>query len=197
MLQFPAGSVHRAVTGQVRDSLGRPVSDLSISVRRETFRLHSPEHGGMRFLAQASGAHTTSDADGQFRLEDVPREGVYLSLRGQGVITKRFTFPDDRVPVRFDILVERACRIRIDLAGSEYAAADGARVLNVRGEPLSMERVSPDLTTVEERTKLVEGRSEVVVVPDSAVEVLILHGDEELGRLPVRPDPERLVTVRR
>ncbi len=43
---------------------------------------------------------------------------------------------------------------------------------------------------------LTEGRSEVLAMPETAIEVVFRKGKEEIGRLPVRPDPAKMVVVR-
>lgn len=65
-----------------------------------------------------------------------------------------------------------------------------------RGARLRIERHSAGEVFLEQRTKLTEGRSEVLAVPDVAIEVVLRKGEEIVGRLPVRPSRREVFVVR-
>lgn len=202
-VRMPVGGRLEHLRGRVLDTAGEPVAGVEVRTERDCFTVSSMGRGGKgqpedeTWVCQVGGPSAMTGEDGTFELRDVAREGVVLRLGAQDkLITSEFRFAGDLVVSPIEIRVQLRCQIRIDLAGSALGAADGAEVLDARGARLRIERHSAGEVFLEERTKLTDGRSEVLAVPDVAIEVVLRKGEEIVGRLPVRPSRREVFVVR-
>lgn len=197
VVRFPAHGLVAKLVGRVVDRDGHGIGGVGLHVERDAFVYGDGKPGGDQWLCQARGPATMTDDLGAFVLENVAAEGVYLRLHAQErLITDTFHFADERVTTPVGVRVQLRCQIRIDLAGSAFERADGAEVLDAAGKRLRIERDSANEVFVEQRTRLTAGRSEVLAVPDAAVEVVLREGDEIVGRLPVRPQRDGVAVVK-
>jgi RNA polymerase sigma-70 factor (ECF subfamily) len=195
VLRFPPDALLDEVVGRVVDSSGAPVPGISLTVSRPAFVYHAG-FGDQTFIDEEMGARAESDADGRFVLKRVPRRGVGLSLYARDLITDHYDFEGDVVTSPCEIVVTRRCALRIDVAGSALAAAEEAALLDGRGEALEFRRESASEVRIEKRTRIEQGRTEVLYVPDTGRTVVLLAKGVEIGRLPVRPDPAKVVVAR-
>lgn len=195
VIGFRPGALLEHADGRIVDSAGLPAPGVSIRVARFAFTYHGGM-GDQSYRCQEYGASARSDQDGRFVLTGVPRGGIELQLAGENLLTSSYEFPGDVVTSPIHIVVTRRCLVRIDVSGSPLATADSALVLDARGDALHFLRDAGNTRYVEGTTKLTEGRTEVLFVPDTARTIVLRSGGGEVGRLPVAPDAESIVIVR-
>jgi hypothetical protein len=181
------------VAGKVVDREGRPVPGVSIMPATDTCtvayrgRTVSTYHGRQEQRA-------VSNDEGEFELERVPRELVYLRIDGAEIISDdwgRHTpgglaeLSDGRIE---DLRIEVRVRMRAQVFLSDPDEADRLRVLRRDGSPLRINLVrgdgrrEVDEITVE-RDAEGGGRTEVLTLDDSAATLVLLRGDEEVRRV--------------
>jgi len=195
-IRFAAGALLPELTGRLVDRHGRPVAGVQLQVERIAFEFGSKQYGGHAWICQARGARARTGADGTFRLVRVPREGIELRLYGKNLFTDEFRFPSGIVTSPVTIPVLRTCRIRVDVNGSRLAAADRIEVVDAAGNRLLLERRAANRIWSDRHMALTDGRSEVLAIPGNATEVVFRKDKDEIGRLPVAPDPRTIVVVR-
>jgi RNA polymerase sigma factor (sigma-70 family) len=192
-LLLDSGQLWRRVAGKVVDREGRPVPGVTIVPATDTCtvafrgRTVSTYHGRQEQRA-------VSNDEGEFELERVPRELVYLRIDGAEIISDdwgRHTpgglaeLSDGRIE---DLRIEVRVRMRAQVFLSDPDEADRLRVLRRDGSPLRINLVrgdgrrEVDEATVERDTEG-GGRTEVLTLDDSAATLVLLRGDEEVRRV--------------
>lgn len=194
-IRFSTGGLIEKVTGRVVDGAGQPVAGMHVTVKRESFRHTADYTGAMTWICHADGARAITDEDGQFELTHVPASDVFLGLDAEGVFTPHHLFEGELTATVCQVLVARACPVRIE-ADQSYSHANRARFLDSAGEELLVVRPTPGTRFWERVTSLTGGRSELLEVPDTTRTVILLEGDQEVARLRVQPNANELVVVR-
>ena len=86
------------------------------------------------------------------------------------------------------------CHLQIDL-GVRPKVADGAIVLDARGERVQLIEDHGNVSWPVERLLITDGRSEVVQCEESARTAVLYSGEREVARVPFMPKPNELVVV--
>jgi protocatechuate 3,4-dioxygenase beta subunit len=190
LLQVPSDAVIERVAGLVVAADGRPVSHATIEARMQiqtSFQGHS----------NSVGVPTTrSDSEGRFELVHVPRRYCELQLSGPGLVETR-TPLDERVgaePVR--LVAARRCYLQLR-RGEGSEAPTAMRALDGQARPL-MFRLhfrGADLYTLCEEWELLDGKSPVLALPDTARMLVLLRHGAEVARQPLALEPGRVVAV--
>ena len=112
VLVASSDGLHAVVEGIVLSRRGQPIESAQVGVERVTARMNN---GSM----WASGEATTTDAGGRFRLTNVPREGIRLSVFGSQVVPEHVPFGPDDDPENVRLSVARRCHFQARLLGAD------------------------------------------------------------------------------
>ncbi len=178
-LQLDPAASTRTLEGVVRDGRGAPVGGCTLRLQTHGFRV---EHAGRRmFTDLVSGRATTTDAEGRFRLSDVPKRSVRLRLEGRRLRTDTVELDDVDPAEALDLVVTRLASLRVELA--EPGRADAFRIEGVAGEVLDLELRLGNRRERRRGVELIDGRSQSVDVPVTAQALVLLLGDEVVERV--------------
>ena len=154
---------------------------MTLYVERE---LDSVGVGDHYFGFHAGGAKCTTDEQGAFELHDVPRSGVQLTINDLRIADPQFELAPGMDPLDVRLVVDSYVDLRVDV-GHSYSAADTVGAVDAQGHwvlfSYSINGGSARVWSVD----LHAGRSPVVQVGDQATAVVLLHGSEELARVPI------------
>lgn len=187
-LRFPSDGVHARIRGRVVTMRGEPVGGARVVLRNDAFSLAGRTNHG-------SGASVVTDSQGRFEFTNVPCEGVYLRVDGEGMIPAEFGRDLSRIDelvsesgrsaavLEIELRVSARCHMQIRLAGANEADRFG--VVDAAGATVPIELFSGSRRTTQPRFALVDGTSPVVAVREDAAEVVLYRGDQEVRRIPI------------
>jgi len=162
--------VFERVDGRVLSEDGQPLADIGVGLYRPMIDARARVFGGNSqvVLVEYAGRATT-DAEGRFHFDDVPRSGAQISVRGDGIVPTKA----DVEAATLDIPVEVRCHLEIVLRESagrfdEIEVADGA------GKRLDLMVLTEGSVNAWTSVQLVEGRSGVVSVSSRARQLRLL-----------------------
>jgi RNA polymerase sigma factor (sigma-70 family) len=197
-IELDSGAVFEVLRGTVVDHSGLPVADVHVATMCDAFetrfqgQLVATHHGG------ADGV--TTDAEGRFQLERVPRDLVYLRLDGAETIPLEWGRQVEGglaqlVGQGFDALVitvSRRCHFQVELALPDEA--DSLSVLDERGTVLVLSEFLGNGRREAERMPIRDGRSNTLGIGDEARTIALFKGGIEVRRAPLQLVPgERIV----
>jgi protocatechuate 3,4-dioxygenase beta subunit len=184
-LRFPPAASWGEIAGVVHDRRGQPVAAAGVWCERSA-------DGTV-----AATARIETAADGTFRIPaGITREIDRLLVQAPTIAHATvFSLRDAArvgelrlvVPVRASVQVEPTAASR-GATAVEFRRADGT--------PTVPTRTHGNMAWGEQRIGLVDGRSEVVTVPDDAAFAVLLVGDEELGRHAIELLPDGINRLR-
>jgi hypothetical protein len=171
--------VHDKLSGNVVDRTGRAVAGASVAV--ET-RLTELRWGDQIVFVQrhVRGAMRTG-ADGSFWLFDVPATGARVHVAGSGIVPLTLAPAD----LRGSIVVERRLPLAVHCADPD--AVDSVGATDGDGHPVVLDRRQGSSNRRALRVPVLDGRTEVFLVPDTAVELVGYRGDEVRRRAKLLP----------
>ena len=143
-----------------------------------------------------SGHDTVTGIDGNFRLTDVPRCEVRLSIFGDGVMEKHFDITDLRPENGLRFSVELRCHIRL-VCDSKSAKPDYALVLAANDDQLSIYTFENGGWSASQSISISgQGTTHAFAVGDSAQTIVLLQDGKEITRLPLNLLPGEVTEVR-
>jgi hypothetical protein len=116
------------------------------------------------------GGHTTTDATGRFTLENVPRKGAKVELRGDGIVP----FSVEITAAELDLPVEVRCHIEVVLRADTATRFDQIQAADGEGKRLDLLVLTEGSTNAYTGIELVGGRSGIVSVSERARELRFL-----------------------
>jgi protocatechuate 3,4-dioxygenase beta subunit len=171
LVRLDAPDVHARVEGFVHGASGAPVADVSVGLFRPMVDARARIFGGNSqvVLLEVAG-RTTTDAEGRFHFDDVPRKGARLSLRGDGIVPLSV----DVGAAELDIPVEVRCHLEVALRADTATRFDEIQVFDGAGQRLDILVLTEGSTSAWAGVELVGGRSGVVSVSEHARELRFL-----------------------
>ncbi|MFT5052439.1 MAG: hypothetical protein ACI8QZ_003872, partial [Chlamydiales bacterium] len=176
------------VGGRVVHSDGEPAAGVSVSL----CQMLSETPG---FKDRISTSPVTTDEEGKFVLRDVPSTMTHADLFGPGL-----DFGDNRQPIpeganfeNLELVTRRSCRARIELGDPEKA--DFFRLLDADGEESLVTIYSGDSASASPLGILLEGRSQVFRASESTSTLILFKGHEEVERVPLQLQADRLTEL--
>ena len=168
------------IAGHVVDRHGAGIGGVQVSV---TLRRRG-------YLAIGIPA-TTAD-DGSFVMDGVTTSPELLRLVGEAIVPELFRelSPDARLEA-LELSVGRRCYVQIDW-GDAGARADELRVLDGDGRALELVSLEGGGIGTSRSLQVEEGLSAVFAVSDAAANVVLLRGEGEVERAPLRLEPGEL-----
>ncbi len=195
-IELPAPSVYRRVAGRLVTEGGVPVEDARVTLRLPVHSSTARVLGG-RVLAgvQRMGDSVTTDANGAFAFEDVPRGETVLSISGETVMPHYFELADASAPSALEVVVDVRCQLQIEL-DSPKDRADGFAFEDANGDGLDVYSIRGGSITALTSMPLVDGRSAVVSASSSARSLVLYLGAEEVERVAINLVPGEVNTIR-
>ncbi len=182
VITMPADAVFATLGGTIVGADGQPVEGATVRLQCDTVSVgRTNMHGGTEQVA-------TTDAEGRFRLTDVPKTRVYLRIDGEPILPREFgrgaagglleLSQGDERNVR--ITVRRRLHVQVTL--QDTALATSLAVLDAEDEPLPINVFTGNGRRTTDTLAFEDGRSPVFVVPDTAARLVLLRGEEVVRR---------------
>ncbi|MBK7645192.1 MAG: sigma-70 family RNA polymerase sigma factor [Planctomycetes bacterium] len=190
VLHFPSSSGITRVAGRVLSLAGEPLANVQILPLRPAGVVSSMR---VRLLP---GELRTTDGEGRFDLGGMESEGLQLQLMGDGLQT----IVDWKPPPFADLSaleprLARRLRLLVELTANPERA-DSVVVLDAQGRELELWIRTRESLSFERAQPLKQGRSEVLLVAETAATVAIRKDGAEVERRAVVLDPAGLTTLR-
>ncbi|NOT31471.1 MAG: carboxypeptidase regulatory-like domain-containing protein, partial [Planctomycetes bacterium] len=156
--------VFERVDGRVLAGDGSPLPGVQVSLYRPMIDVRARIFGGNSqvVVIQPAGSVTT-DADGRFGFDDVPKTGAMLSVRGDDIVPAAAEVASDSL----DIRVELRCHLEVVLR-DPLGRFDGISVADQDGKGLDILVLTEGSANAWTGVPLVQGRSGVVSVSSRA-----------------------------
>jgi RNA polymerase sigma factor (sigma-70 family) len=191
-LRLDPALVRAPVRGVVVDSAGQPVSEVGIMAQRVSYILRSRD--GMAYQSSIRSPMIRTDEAGAFVLEDLAvDQQIELSfgMKGFSGGVVELTPGEDPGPLR--VVLHRQCIVSVDLGDPERG--DAVSFQGPDGAPMTVARVTTDVTYVTPRPGLTDGRV-TVKVSGNAVTATLWKDGVEVSRMPVQLADGEPVTLR-
>jgi len=157
------------VGGRVLAEDGSALAGIQVSLYRPMIDARGRIFGGKSqvVIIEPAGS-VTSDAEGRFGFDDVPRKGAVLSVRGDDIVPTKADIGADSV----DITVELRCHLEV-VVREPSERFDAISVVDGQGKGLDILVLTEGSTNAWTGVPLVQGRSGVVSVSSRARELLL------------------------
>lgn len=185
-VRLPRDVLRSSLRGVVVSERGEPVEDAEV-------RVLYPITSGKGHSTSGHARRITTDDEGAFELEDVPRRRLRLSVDGRAVQGKSVEIADDVDPDSVRLVVTLLRKFRVELEAVDVA--DEFAMLDAVGATLSVNSFHPDLQSMNWRTGLERGVSPVCEVSELATTLVLYRKDQEVRRVPVALAGTRVQTI--
>jgi hypothetical protein len=175
------------IAGRLITADGDPLPGAAVLLTRPI-----PEDPG--FLPPLETDGLTTDAEGRFVLSALAGQGARLNFFHPTFFLFTCRLEGFADLEHLEIVAPTLCELQIVLA--DPTRARRARVLDGEDQLLHALQFRGSEATMLDRLTLVEGKSEVVRVSDTARTLVLYQGEEEVERVPIRLDPGQRTTVR-
>ena len=181
----------RVIHGRLVDRSGAPVVDAAIFLLREMSFLPRPGPDRAALAIRLEAGEVRTDARGEFALTCDDDTGLLVSTRAPGFVAADWRLRD--LGDGDERVLLRRCRFRVD---ATHASPVPARfcLVDEQGAPLEVEIRRGPWKKSTTWVSIAEGRSEVVIVPESARRVRLRVGAELRDR-DVELTPGELTTL--
>ena len=191
---FPAGAKDVVLTidrsalgelaGRVVDHSGRAIEGVRVAVTRK------------RPNELAIGQADTTDPNGSFVLEGVPRDPEYLRLEGNAIVPNLFYELDPQVDREsLEIIASRRCQLQIDW-GDWESRADKLHLIDANGDRVELMDLKGAGLSPRSSLTVTTGLSLVLAMPTTATYAVLSQDGVEVTRVPVNPIPGELELLR-
>ena len=188
-LMLDVDAVYERVAGKVVSASGVPVPRVTVAATCDV--LTTNEGGGGRSTFHAQGRIATTDAQGQFVLQRVPRERVYLRLDGEDILPLEYGREDPRgisgpshgEVESLELRVQLRYHFQVELSGPDAEKADELKVLDADGEVVLINQFMGNSRRTTDSVDLKDGKSDALVVPEEARTLVLLSKGVELRRM--------------
>lgn len=186
-IRMDSAAMRASVAGAVVDGQGRGIEGVKVALRVDV-RMRDGQ-GVFRM-----GHPAVTDASGAFELRDVPRDEALLMLNGEAILPSSRVLEPEESGVGLRIVVARRCQLRVEAR----SAPEGAlfRVLDANGDRLPICQFTGGGRIERDEWELTDGRTQILTVPDSAREVVLVHEENELSRRSLALQPGVVDEVR-
>jgi hypothetical protein len=183
-IQLGTKNTYPCLAGRLVYTDGTPAANLRVQGRETT-----PKGAAM-------ADETRSDSAGQFRIAMLSRDAESLAVLPEAAPVRMYRIADFPDPCALVLVVPRNGDIRIETTGTASTANQFA-VLDARGTRLSMARHYQDgWQGPWELMPIENGKTGWIIAPDDAVTIVLLKGDKELIRSPIRVRAGEMTVVR-
>jgi protocatechuate 3,4-dioxygenase beta subunit len=177
------------IAGRVVTREGAPLPGLRVEVALVTVET---EFGS----AWDGVQETTTNSDGTFEFERVPKRSTRLTVQGDEVTTTSLRIEEIDLDRPLEIVVVRLLRFRfVGEPGPNAPTFVG--VLDREGQSLELVTRQARSTMSGRRARLADGSSHVLSTSEDAARLVLYRGEEILSSQPLRLVPGEIVTLRR
>ncbi|MCE9596170.1 MAG: sigma-70 family RNA polymerase sigma factor [Planctomycetes bacterium] len=184
VLRFAKEPRKARIAGIVESLHGKPVPHAAVRLNRDVRGLD----GRPKVLIQSEAV--LCDDEGRFEFRDVASAVTFLSVEYVQLPLDGATDLE-----ALHIVVPQQTHARIELSPNA-AAAEGFRFLDADGKTVPIVVDHGGVSFACEQWIFSEGRSETLSIVESATTLVLLHGTEEVQRVPVRLDLDTLNVIR-
>lgn len=183
------------VAGRIVSARGEPRPGLEITPKR------TQRWGEGDEAPQLAGAEygVTTDAEGRFAFERLATTGTSLFVAAPPFAYHMVALEGFNDLAHLELVEPELCEVQIELAGDAHAA-EGARVLDASGAELELNEVAGGgrsvAFTMETEVQLVDGRSRLLFVPETATTLVLYKAGVEVLCLPVQLEPGQRTVLR-
>jgi protocatechuate 3,4-dioxygenase beta subunit len=190
-LLLDVDAVYPRVAGRVVSSSGAPVPRVTVAATCDV--ITTKEGPGRESTFHSQGKVATTDAEGRFVLERVPKERVYLRLDGEDILPLEYGREDPRGIAgpshgefeSLELRVQVRYHFQVELTGPEAKTADEIEVLDGAGGQIPINLFTGNSRRTTDSVELKEGKSDALVVPEDARTLVLLSKGVELRRAPL------------
>jgi hypothetical protein len=185
-IAMPKPDLIARVAGRVRDSDGKPVEGVLVRLDGQPVGVRSRVFGGSVYMCAREPRETvTTDAEGRFELENVPRANVRLLLEAEQIIPSEIELAEQEDPTSIDVTVHTRCSFQVQVTSGDLVA-DTVAVLDADGRRLDILVLESGAINAFTDIAIVDGRTQVVATSSAASTLVLLRGDEVVKRAPIR-----------
>ncbi len=177
------GALVGPVAGRVVDPDGRPLAGVAVESSTMTYVIRHEESG---YLSWGDpGPTATTDEEGRFRFEALPRQRLGLHATHPDVIPRSVTLGEEKAPDPEDVTIvcERRYHLRVE---TDQPGAAWLEAYDAEGERVMLNVFSAGGHMATRRYQLVDGKSEALSLADDARTIALFDGQgNELARRPL------------
>jgi protocatechuate 3,4-dioxygenase beta subunit len=189
-IRMPAEDLHERITGRVTNLSGEPIAGAWVKLVRDNPAENASE------LDRFESAAAKTDAEGRFAFERVSKSVLALRVEGEGMALEGFEHTirpgDDLLHVE----IAAPLRVHVQVDASNHPSADEVAVLDAGGEKLELAIRHGNSAYGMREVRLIEGRSEIFSVLETAKTLVLYANDAEVLRQPVKLASGSLNTLR-
>ena len=201
-LLLDVDAVFPRVAGRVVSSGGVPVPGVTVAATCDVMTTN--EGPGRQSTFHSQGKVATTDAEGHFVLQRVPKERVYLRLDGEDILPLEYGReevrgiggPSHGEVEALELRVQLRYHFQVELSGPEAKTADEIKVLDEAGERIPINLFLGNSRRTTDTVDLKDGKSDALVVPETARTLVLLSKGVELRRVPLHLAAGELNIVR-
>lgn len=191
-LVLPASDVHEKITGRVLSRGGVPVAGARVKLGREAFAVQVPGGQHDEWIERPP---VTTDDEGRFTFEHVPKEGTYLLALSDEILFSGLALTRDMPPD--DVVITATLRMHVQLElEPPVDRVDVLHMLDETGRRLPIFNMRGESSHTDMLATVVGGRSEVVSVGETARTIVLYKGEVEVGRRDLALLPKTVNKVR-
>jgi hypothetical protein len=185
VLRLPRPERFEKVAGRVVSDDGQPVPNVRIEAFVRAVDVQGRFFGGRtRISIVENGGRATTDADGRFELESLPKDRAELALSSDEIIPTSLALDAEDDPSALRVLVHARCHLQIELGDPELA--DTFAVADGDGERLDVNVLTSGSHNAYTSFPIQDGRSGVVSVSSAARELRLYKDEVLVTTLPLR-----------
>jgi hypothetical protein len=169
------------VSGMAVTRDGAPAAGVGITAFVEVYATG----GGV--AAAGLPVRATTDAAGAFRIERMPRHGVFLTLGGPDWVPEQCALDPTRT-ADLRVVLLRRCHVRVHLMDPAWSRST-IRFLDAQDQVLQIHEERAGTRMTRDRCELHDGKTEVLAVSEAAATLLVQSPAGKEQRFPVALRP--------
>ncbi len=196
LIELPEAELFEELQGVVVNQSGAPMKGVRVTLRADPYDESSRVFGGTtQLIMTINREQTSTDDQGRFHFERVPRHGIRLTFESDEIVpTVRSLSEFEANPTAIEIEVDARCHVSIEL--ETPGMADRFEFEDADGGHLSVHVISETSHSSSTSGDFVNGRSGVVSVSGRATQLVLMLGNAEVERLPLTLFPGELNEIR-
>ena len=180
-----AGSLFDRVRVKILARDRQPIAGAKVVLQRPALEVQVP--GGTRD-EWATGAAGQSDTNGVVEFTNVPTSGVEVFASGDDILFAGRTIEPGIDPNEFVVTVDRRVHLQVQLS-PPFDRVDRCRVLDADGKSMLLRVMRGNAAQTSRSAAVTEGRSHILSLGEGARTLVLLRGDQEVGRIPIDLSP--------